>query len=118
MAARKRYEVVVTDPARSRYTETILPYLLRNFSIERAVEIETDLFIRTGSLSNLPHLGTLEGNLPASVPAIRFILFRETRHFELKILYYVDEDTATVFVVDYFPTAMHPKRMSRPNPER
>lgn len=111
MAAQKRYKVVVTEPARSRYRETILPYLLRNFSLERAVDIETDLFIRTGTLSIMPQRGALEEYLPASNPAIRFILFRETRHFELKILYYVDESTATVFVADYFPTAMHPKGM-------
>jgi plasmid stabilization system protein ParE len=112
MAQGERYQVIVTLPAESRYRYTLLPYLLRNFSIDRAVEIETNLFSRVQSLASLPHRGTVERTLQGAGPTIRFILHRETRHFELKILYYVDEHTSTVFVVDYFPTAMHPRRMT------
>ncbi len=114
MAEGKRYEVVVTEPAKVRYRETVLPYLLRNFTIDRAVEIENRLFDKVRTLSTLPDRGAVERNLPDLKKTIRFILHRETRHFELKILYYVDEDSTTVFVVDYFPTAMHPLRMTKP----
>jgi len=112
MAQGERYQVIVTMPAESRYRYTLLPYLLRNFSIDRAVEIETSHFSRVQSLALLPHRGTVERTLQDTDPTIRFIPYMETRHFELKTLYYVDEHTSTVFVVDYFPTAMHPRRMT------
>lgn len=68
----------------------------------------------TESLGTHPHRGTFENDLSDEALSYRYILFRETRHFELKILYYVDDETSTVFVVDYFPTLMHPKRMTKP----
>jgi len=39
----------------------------------------------------------------------RYILHRETRFFELKIIYFVDEASLTVYITDFFPTTMHPK---------
>jgi hypothetical protein len=66
-------------------------------------------------LESLPKRGSLEECLNGiGLPEYRYILFRETRFFELKIIYRVDESAATVFVVDYFPTSMHPKRMNKP----
>jgi len=41
----------------------------------------------------------------------RFILFRETKHFELKIIYFIEENKEVVYVTDFFPTKMHPRRM-------
>lgn len=112
MAESKTYRVEVTKGARDRFQRTILPYLFRNFSESRVFEIDRSLEKATDSLSSIPFRGSIEHQLGGQTLQYRFILFRETRYFELKILYFVDEINATVFVVDYFPTAMHPKRMT------
>jgi len=42
----------------------------------------------------------------------RFILFKETKHFELKIIYFIDEEGRAVYVTDFFPTKLNPQRIS------
>jgi uncharacterized membrane protein (UPF0127 family) len=42
----------------------------------------------------------------------RYILFKETKHFELKIIYFVDENEEVVYITDFFPTKMHPQRIT------
>lgn len=107
------YEVIVSPSADLRYVNSILPYLDRNFSFNRLVEIDEAIGLAVSSLAHHPNRGTKELLLDQDDREYRYILFRETRHFELKILYFVDESHATVFVVDYFPTLMHPKGMTK-----
>jgi len=114
MAEGQRYRVIVTEAAWSVYEYSILPYLGKNFTVARTIEIEAGLMAAVQSLQEHPNRGSIETQLAHSSPLYRYILFRETRHFELKILYYVDDISCTVFVVDYFPTLMHPKRMTKP----
>ena len=111
MAAEKRYRVIVTAPARLRYHQDIFPYLIRNFSPSRIFEIEDSIQDAIESLEQLPTRGSLEPYLCDYPEKVRYILFRETRHFELKILYHIVEDDGMVSITDFFPTAMHPTRM-------
>lgn len=92
----------------------ILPYLLKNFALNRVVEIEGAFQSAIESLEHQPNRGSIELYLGSFQEGFRYILFRETRFFELKIIYHVDEDSAKVLVVDFFPTPMHPKRMIMP----
>ena len=108
------YKVIVSPSADLRYVNSILPYLDRNFSFDRLIEIDEAIGLAVSSLSHHPKRGSKELSLEQDSREYRYILFRETHHFELKILYYVDDISCTVFVVDYFPTLMHPKRMTKP----
>lgn len=108
------YKVIVAPTADSRYVSYILPYIEHNFSFDRLIEIDKAIGEMVDSLTRQPYRGSKEFMLKPEGREFRYILFRETRHFELKILYYVDEESSTVFVVDYFPTLMHPKSMTKP----
>jgi uncharacterized protein (DUF2344 family) len=108
------YKVIVAPSADHRYVNAILPYLDRNFSFNRLIEIDEAIDLAVHSLKHHPHRGSRELLLEQDDREYRYILFRETRHFELKILYFIEEHSSSVFVVDYFPTAMHPRRMTRP----
>ena len=112
MAAEKVYEVIITTPAQRRYEETILQYLMENFSIERVKEIDLRLVQKVSSLSFKPFSGTKEKYLAHLKEAFRFILHKESRNFEIKILYFVDEESHRIYVTDFFPTKMNPERLS------
>ena len=43
----------------------------------------------------------------------RFILHKETKHFEVKIIYYVSEGENTVSITDFFPTKMNPQKITK-----
>ena len=109
MVEKQQYEVVVTKRASLRFDAKILPYLLENFSLERAIEIEDNLIDFTAKLSNNPSRGTLEKELKNHIAKYRFILFRETRNIELKVIYHIKEDINRVYVTDFFPVKMNNK---------
>lgn len=87
MGEGKVYEVIVTQPAKTRYQAQVLPYLYRNFSFDRATEIDEEILNFAATLNKRPGRGRKEEYLQGSSEGFKFILFKETRHFELKIIY-------------------------------
>lgn len=108
----KEYQVIIATPAKKRYHDKVLPYLHSNFSFERAIEIDGEIIQTAASLNLNPFRGRKEDYLKEMNEEFRFILFKETKHFELKIIYFVDEKKEIVYVTDFFPTKMHPQRMT------
>lgn len=111
MAKTKQYQVVITKPTQVRYQCEVLNYLVENFSLDRAVEIDEKITREIASLSFMPNRGKAEELLKESHQNIKFILYKETRSVALKILYYVNEMANTVYVTDIFPMEMDPKKM-------
>lgn len=107
----KQYKVIITDPAFSRYSTTILPYLKIFFSSKRAVEIQKAIDFKVKSLQQMPSRGSKEPNLSDRPKGYRFILHKESRYFIIKIIYFIDELNSTVFVTDFFPTSMNPDKI-------
>jgi len=60
-----------------------------------------------------PGRGTIEKTFSNKNGTFRFILLRETRIVEIKIIYRADEISRTIFVTDFFPTRMNPKKIGR-----
>ncbi len=114
MDKEKGFGIVVTSPAQKRYQETILPYLLEHFSIDRAAAIDLAIAQKVSSLSKNPFLGTKEKYLNHLNHDFRFILNKESRNFEIKIIYFASVKTATIFVTDFFPTLMNPTKLGKP----
>jgi hypothetical protein len=94
-----------------RYQDEIYPYLNSNFSPRRVFEIDIEIFEKVGSLQYLPQRGSRERTLTDLSQEARFVLYRASDKFELKILFYIDESAQTVYVTDFFPTKMNPVRM-------
>lgn len=111
MAQTESYQIVITSPAQKRYQEEILDYLTAHFSIERAVEIDEAIFKTAAKLASQPFRGTREPQLSHFKEDFRFILHKESRIFELKIIYFVQEENQMVYITDFFPTKMNPVKM-------
>jgi plasmid stabilization system protein ParE len=60
MAQKESYEVIIAKSAMLRYQEEILPYLLLNFSLDRSLEIDTNIKTAVLSLANQPYRGSKE----------------------------------------------------------
>lgn len=112
MGGEKIYKVVITRPAATRFQQRILPYLYENFSFDRAAEIDQDILKSVRTLSKQPSRGRVEKFLLDTSKQFRFILFKETRLFEIKIVYFIDEDQLKVNVTDFFPTRMNPQKLN------
>jgi plasmid stabilization system protein ParE len=113
MVEEKVYQVVVASPAKIRYQENILPYIFENFSLERAIEIDGNILQTAGTLSKKPGRGRKEKYLKEAREEFKFILHKETKHFEIKIIYYINESEQTVNIIDFFPTKMDPQKISK-----
>ncbi len=111
MGEGKLYKIVIARPAVVRYQENVLTYLYDNFSFERATEIDERIIKKAGTLSNKPGRGRREKYLNEANEDLRFILYKETRSFEIKIIYYVREEESTVYITDFFPTKMSPDKI-------
>ncbi|UXP30657.1 hypothetical protein N6H18_09850 [Reichenbachiella agarivorans] len=106
------YKIVIAKPAIIRYQETVLLYLYDNFTFDRAAEIDKNIIDRAGTLSHKPARGRREKYLSEAKEDFRFILYKEAKHFEVKIIYYINEEESIVYITDFFPTKMHPQRIS------
>ncbi|MFD2037593.1 type II toxin-antitoxin system RelE/ParE family toxin [Belliella marina] len=111
MGEGKPYKVVITKVAMQQYQNRVLPYIFDNFIFDRALEIDGKIIEKASTLKNHPSRGSLEKYLAAFKQGFRFILFKENRDFELKIVYFIDETENTVYITDFFPTKMHPKKL-------
>lgn len=103
MVEKQQYEVVITKRASLRFDLTVLTYLLKNFTLERALEIEKKLIETASKLKLSPNRGTLEQELDNFPKDFRFIIFKETRNLEIKNIYYVNENIKRVYITDFFP---------------
>jgi hypothetical protein len=113
LAQEKNFEVIISTPALIRYQEVVLDYLSDHFSAERVAEIDDSIFDLAASLAFSPFRGTPEKYLDQLEKEFRFILFKESRSFEIKIIYFISEHDRRVFITDFFPTRMNPQDDSR-----
>lgn len=106
MAKRTSYEVIITKPAARRYQEEILNYILQHFSLDRVLEINELINKLLESLEKMPERGAQEPQLEHKNEDYRFILFKQSRNLELKVVYFTDERKGIVYVTDFFPVLM------------
>jgi plasmid stabilization system protein ParE len=99
----KKYAVIITEPADIAFYE-VLDYLYENYPIERAEEIAEGLRDTVRTLESKPERGALESRLLHRQRKYRFILYKRTPRAEIKIIYFTDDKSRTVYVTDFFPT--------------
>jgi hypothetical protein len=113
MGEEKSYKLAITRPAMIRYQERVLFYLYKNFSFDRATEIDENIIKTAGTLVSKPARGRREIHLSSFKENFRFILHKETKNFEIKIIYHINEEKSTVYITDFFPTKMNPERIAQ-----
>lgn len=111
MGKEKEFKVVIAKPAKDRYQLNVLPYLFDHFSLKRALKIDEEIVQTIQSLGLKPSRGRKEKYLEEEKEEFRFILHKETKHFEIKVIYYIDIEKEHVFVTDLFPTKMNVKKI-------
>ena len=109
-----QFEVVITSSAEIHFYE-LTEYLYEHMAPDRAEEVATQLSEAALSLDHLYHRGNREERLVGRKNDYRYILFSRTARATVKIIYYVNEKTKTVYVTDFFPTEKDPKKMARRN---
>ena len=115
MDKEKGFKIVITSAAYNRYQDTILPYLVDHFSTIRAAEIDLAIAQTVASLLRNPFVGAKEKYLDHLESDFRFILHKESRNFEIKIIYFASKKSQTIFVTDFFPTLMDPEKIIYPS---
>ena len=108
------YEVIVTGPAEESFYN-ILNYLYKHYNSEKAGEIAGELRDITETLNHQPGRGTYEPRLSHFGKSHRFILFKRTSRADIKVIYYIDDASKTVYVTDFFPTEMDDTQISERN---
>ena len=106
----KTYQIVITRSAEEKYYET-LKYVYEHYSEKRADEIAEELLESPEDLKTFPERGKIEENLEHRSQGFRYILYKRSNHATVKIIYYIDEHTQTVYVTDFFPTEMNHKKI-------
>ncbi len=84
-------------------------------SLDRAEEVTKGLNEMALSLDLLYHRGSLEKKLGRGKKSYRYLLYKRTSRASVKIFYYVDEKSKTVYVTDFFPTEKDPKKIGSRN---
>lgn len=107
------YEVIITKPAMFRLQKEVLEYIGKNFSFTRGIEIEAELLKTVKSLGNNPQRAPIESSINFRSKKIRYLLFKETAILELKIHFFIVEDSKQVYITDFFPTRMNPSKMKK-----
>jgi len=113
MAEERVYKIVIALPAQARYQQRILPYIHENFNFERAIEVDENILMTARTLDKKPNRGRKEKYLEEAREKFKFILHKETKQFEIKIIYYVNEEKGTVYITDFFPTKMDPQKIGK-----
>ncbi len=107
-----KYVVIVTAPAEESFYE-ILEYLYEHYPIERAEQIAGEIRDTAGKLRYQAERGAIEKRLVHRKKDYRFILYKRTSRSEIKIIYYLEEQTNTVYITDFFPTEKDDKKISK-----
>ena len=104
----KQYKVIITEPAFRRYSKNYIALFEKIFSRKRAMEIQQTILEISKTLEQMPSRGSKEKYLQHLKKEYRYVLHKESRYFVLKLIYFIDEDKATVYITDFFPTSMNP----------
>ncbi|MEQ8909199.1 MAG: hypothetical protein RIC95_08400 [Vicingaceae bacterium] len=104
------FEVEITKNAQKRLHTIFERYLIKHFSEVRAYEVFDGILETVKQLKTFPKRGQFEG---ISDKDVRYIIHSESRMFQLKILYIVNEDNREVVVLDFFPTNMNPDLLQK-----
>jgi hypothetical protein len=99
------YQIEFTPTAQVHFYE-VLDFFYNNYPLDRAEELANELMQMAMSLSHFPNRGTIEHWLENRTKDYRFLLFKRTTRAEVKIIYFVDDQLAKVYVTDFFGTEM------------
>jgi mRNA-degrading endonuclease RelE of RelBE toxin-antitoxin system len=105
MADDQKYQLVLSSFAEQAYFEALV-YVFEHYALQRANEIAIALLSFPEVLKTFPHIGSIESYLTGRSQEYRFLVFERANLKSIKIIYYIDADTKTVYITDFFPCEM------------
>ncbi len=112
----KEYQIEITNTAEKGFFE-VLEYAARYYSEERVLEIAEQLRELPFTLVSHPYIGSVEEHINTRNKEYRYILYKRTNQATIKVVYYINESSKTVMIMDFFPTEMHPDQVKRSTSE-
>jgi plasmid stabilization system protein ParE len=112
MVKGQKYQLVITKSAEQAYFE-VLDYVYEYHSPKRANEIAKALLELPKILLDFPKMGRIEPNLKKRALQYRYILFERTKQVTVKVIYYLDDETKTIYITDFFPSEMSTEKIKR-----
>ena len=109
MEEQTSYLVKITSKAEQHYW-ILLSHLYETHSIESANKKSDDIIKIAMSLKVNPQIGGLEEDLARYNKEFRALIYHVTKRNTVKIIYFIDEATKTVYVTDFFPTRQNPDK--------
>jgi plasmid stabilization system protein ParE len=108
------YIVEITPEAEIYYLQ-LSEHLYKTHS-EQSAERKADKILDIAmSLNNNPYRGRVEDKLTFSNIEHRFLLYQYTSRKSIKIIYFIDESSRTVYVTDFFGTEMNDGKIAHRN---
>ena len=108
------YKVEITPEAEKYYFD-VLEYFYKHHSADSADKKSEALLIKAISLKNHPQRGRIEECLTFLGKEYRFLLYKYTQNRSIKIIYFVEEETKTIYISDFFPTKMNNLKIEKRN---
>ena len=108
------YLVEITAKAEQYYWK-LLVHLYETHSVESASKKSDEIIEMAMSLNKNPHRGRLEEDLAGFNKKFRALIYHITKRNTVKIIYFVEELTKTVYVTDFFPTQNNPSKKTKRN---
>jgi len=110
-----KYKVIITRSAETFFYE-VVEYIYEHHSLSKAEYLSTSLKEAPRKLTTYPSRGAIEPRLAKYRERIyRYILFKRTYRADIKIIYYINEQTKEVYVTDFFPTEKDDSKISERN---
>ncbi len=106
------YLIVITSSAERAYFE-VLGYVYEHHSETRAGKIALELLEFPKILQKFPNLGTKELHLQNRIENYKYIVYKRTPRATVKIIYFINEETKTIYLTDFFPCEMFEQKIKR-----
>ncbi|WP_299628207.1 hypothetical protein [uncultured Tenacibaculum sp.] len=112
MEESKSYVVEITSKA-EQYYWNLLTHLYETHSVESANKKSDEIIALAMSLEINPERGSLEEDLASFNKEFRSLIYPITKRNTIKIIYFIEVSTNTVYVTDFFATSMNPLRRKK-----
>lgn len=112
MDKKQSFKIVITSVAERAYFD-LLNYIFEHYAIVRANEIAIELIDFPQILKLQPYIGAIEPLLLNRNEEYRYLVYNRTNLETVKIIYYVDDLTKTVYITDFFPCEMAPSKVNK-----
>jgi plasmid stabilization system protein ParE len=111
---KQSYVVEITAEAEIYYLQ-LLEYLYQTHSGNSAARKADEILDKAISLDENPYRGRVVDQLTFLEIEHRYLLYQYTPRKSVKIIYFIDESSRTVYVTDFFGNEMDDKKIAERN---